>query len=84
MKLNFPWIVDPDTKKQSVSVTNFVLSIFFLLVAASLNLAGVVKDTSIAVEYFGMSAALYFGRRFNFKGQAFEADKSEDPPKPTP
>jgi hypothetical protein len=51
------------------------------VVAASLNLAGVVKDTSIAVEYFGMSAALYFGRKFSFKGQAFESDKPEDTPK---
>lgn len=85
MKIRFAWIVDPTTKKPSVSLTNFVVSVVFLLTAASLNLADVVKDTSIAVEYLGISAALYFGRKFNFKGQSYEAEQPEAPPtQPTP
>jgi len=65
MRINFPWIIDPKTKAGSVSLTNLMISILFLLVAGSLNLAGLTANTSLAVEYFTASAALYFGRNLN-------------------
>lgn len=77
MRINIPIVVDPLTNKPSVSLTNLVISILFLLVSASLDLAGKVKDTSIAVEYFGISSALYFGRRLNINGRDFSSE-SED------
>jgi len=79
MQLKLPFIQDPITKKPSVSLTNLAISTLFLLVAASLDLAGKVKDTSIALEYFGVSSALYFSRRINLNGREFssESDKKE-------
>jgi hypothetical protein len=75
IKLSF--IQDPITKLPSVSLTNLVISTIFLLVAAGLDLAGKVKGTSIALEYFGVSAALYFSRRINVNGRSFTAESDE-------
>lgn len=79
MQLKLPFIQDPITKKPSVSLTNLVISILFLLVAGALDLAGKVKGTSVALEYFGVSSALYFSRRINLNGRSFssESEKSE-------
>jgi hypothetical protein len=79
MQLKLPFIQDPITKKPSVSLTNLAISILFLLVAASLDLAGKVKNTSVALEYFGVSSALYFSRRINLNGREFssESEKKE-------
>lgn len=78
MKLKLPFIQDPITKLPSVSLTNLIISILFLLVAAGLDLAGKVKGTSIALEYFGVSAALYFSRRINVNGREMSAEREED------
>lgn len=78
MKLiKLAFIQDPITKLPSVSLTNLVLSTLFLLIAASLDLAGKVKGTSIALEYFGVSSALYFSRRINLNGRSFTAESEE-------
>lgn len=78
MKLvKLAFIQDPITKLPSVSLTNLVISILFLLVAAGLDLAGEVKGTSIALEYFGVSSALYFSRRINVNGRSFTAESDE-------
>lgn len=78
MKLiKLAFIQDPITKLPSVSLTNLVISTLFLLIAASLDLAGKVKGTSIALEYFGVSSALYFSRRINLNGRSFTAESEE-------
>jgi hypothetical protein len=78
MKLiKLAYIQDPITKQPSVSLTNLTISTVFLLVAAGLDLAGKVKGTSIALEYFGVSAALYFSRRINVNGKSFTAESEE-------
>jgi len=77
MKLKLPFVQDPITKLPSVSLSNLVISILFLLIAAGLDLAGKVKGTSIALEYFGVSAALYFSRRINVNGRDFSAEREE-------
>ena len=77
MKLKLAFIQDPITKLPSVSLSNLVISILFLLVAASLDLAGKVKGTSIALEYFGVSSALYFSRRINVNGRSFTAERED-------
>lgn len=77
MKVSLPFVLDPITKKASVSLTNLVISILFLLVAAAMDLAGKVKDTSIALEYFGISSALYFSRRVNINGRNFSSESEQ-------
>jgi hypothetical protein len=78
MKLiKLAYIQDPITKQPSVSLTNLTISTLLLLVAAGLDLAGKVKSTSIALEYFGVSAALYFSRRINVNGKSFTAESEE-------
>lgn len=77
MKVSIPFVLDPITKKASVSLTNLVISILFLLVAAAMDLAGKVKDTSIALEYFGISSALYFSRRVNINGRSFSSESEQ-------
>lgn len=78
MRINLPFILDPLTKQPSVSLTNLAISILFLLVSASLDLAGKVKDTSIAVEYFGISSALYFSRRMTINGRTYSSEREEE------
>lgn len=68
MNLNLAWVVDPKEKEPSVSLTNFVLSTVFLLTMGTLQVTGVVESTGVAVEYFAISSALYFGRRIQFNG----------------
>ena len=77
MRLRLPFIEDPISKKPSVSLTNLIISIVLLLVATGLDLAGKVKGTSIALEYFGVSSALYFSRRINLNGRSFTAESEE-------
>lgn len=78
MKLKFPWVIDPNTKLPSVSLTNLFIATLFLIVAASLHLAGKVETTSIAIEYFGISSALYFGRRINIGKKEFSSSKKKE------
>lgn len=80
MQIKLPFVLDPLTKKPSVSLTNLVISTVFLLVAAGLDLSGKVEDTSIALEYFGVSSALYFSRRISINGREFtsESDKNNN------
>jgi len=80
MQIKLPFVLDPATKKPSVSLTNLMISTVFLLVAAGLDLSGKVKDTSIALEYFGVSSALYFSRRISINGREFtsESDKNNN------
>jgi len=78
MKLDLLWVKDPSTDKASVSLTNFVISVTFLLIAGILHMTGKVESTSLAVEYFGISAALYFSRRLNIAGKSFSSDDSKE------
>jgi len=72
MRIKLAWVEDPKTKKQSVSLTNFVVAAMALLTVGGLNVAGVVKDTSIFLEYFTVSAVLYFGRNLNIGGKQYD------------
>jgi hypothetical protein len=68
MNIKIPFVEDPITKAPSVSLTILIVAVVAVLVGYGLDLADKVKDTSIALEFFGISAALYFGRRVGFKG----------------
>lgn len=66
------WIKDPSTKKKSVSLTFAVIAFVGVLVAAGLQMANKIQNTSVMTEVFYATTALYFGRRFSFKGNNVE------------
>lgn len=72
------WLKDPKDGTVSVSLTLLVIFAVGALVSASLNMAGVVQNTSTFTELFYSACALYFGRRFSFKGQSFSSEKAEE------
>lgn len=59
------WLNDPVTSKPSVSLTLAVVSFIACLAASGLEMAGVVKNTSMVLELFLANAALYLGRRWS-------------------
>jgi hypothetical protein len=71
------WITDPTTKLKSVSLTMLAVSFVVVLVSAGLHMADKVKDTSVVMELFYTTAALYFSRRVSIKGKDFEASPSQ-------
>lgn len=71
------WVTDPKTKEQSVSLSMLMVSFVALLVACALNMAEIIKDTSSLTELFFANVALYFGRRFNVKGNEYSSEKTE-------
>lgn len=79
MQIQLAWIVDPVSKKSSVSLTNLVLSTLVLVVSIGLHLYKGTIDTSSSIAYFGLSASLYFGRRLSIGNQVFnsQTDKQE-------
>jgi hypothetical protein len=69
------WIIDPKTKEKSVSLTFVVITSVLCCIAAGLEMAGVVKSTSILMELYMSSCGLYFGRKFTgTKGQVIEKE----------
>lgn len=65
------WLKDPKDDKPSVSLTLLVLSCIVLLIVGLLDCFGIIKSTSIFLEFTMSLIALYFGRRLTFKGQVF-------------
>ena len=78
MKIKLAWIVDPFKKRESVSLTNFVLSVICIIIFGTLHVTGKLKqEPSFFIEYFGISAALFFGHSLNIGGRVFTVDKDE-------
>ena len=59
------WVNDPVTGKPSVSLTLLVIAATICVIAEGLEMAGVVKTTSMSYEMFATACGLYFGRRFS-------------------
>jgi hypothetical protein len=72
------WVKDPVTDIPSVSLTLMVVTFVGVIVAGALNMAEVVKNTSLFGEIFYSSCALYFGRRLSFGGKNFSSEKAEE------
>lgn len=72
------WVKDPSTGLKSVSLTILIVSFTAVIVAGSLNMAGVVATTSLFTEIFYASTALYFGRKMTVNNKNFSADKAEE------
>lgn len=69
---------DPDTNKKSVSLTLLLTSFLILCILGVLEAVGKVKSTSVFLELTLITTSLYFGRRFQWRGQVIE---SSDPKK---
>lgn len=52
---------------KSVSLTILWISVVYLITMGILQALGKVPDTIMAMEFFGISSGLYFGRRVQFK-----------------
>lgn len=73
------FLTDPKSKAPSVSLTLLVVSFVALLVASTFHISGVTQNTSSLTELFGITASLYFGRRFQDKsGNALDASSSQE------
>ncbi len=72
------WVKDPVGKLPSVSLTLVMVTFVGVLVAGALEMAGVVKSTSLFGEIFYSSIALYFGRRMTIGNKNFSSDKAEE------
>lgn len=59
-------IKDPKNGKASVSLTMMLIAFLIALSAAGLDMAGKVKGTSVILEIFWGTTALYFGRKLDF------------------
>ncbi len=78
MKIKLAWIIDPAKRRESVSLTNFVLSVICLIVFGTLHVTGKLKnDASFFIEYFGISSALFFGNGLNIGGRRFSVNNQE-------
>lgn len=75
MKFN-PWVFDPKTKSESVSLTLLLVSFLIACTAIGLNIAKVTENTSSSAELFMACAGLYFGRKLSFKGSDFGTSDS--------
>lgn len=76
--MKFPFIERPK-ENQSTSLTILILSMILVVIAFALNISGVVENTSIALEFFGISSALYFGRNMSINGKSYTAVTNTEP-----
>ncbi len=66
---------DPKDGKPSVSLTILVVSFILLIIAGGLEIFEVTKSTGPFMELVLSAFALYFGRRFSFKGQSYSSEE---------
>jgi hypothetical protein len=59
------WVIDPVTGKPSVSLTLMVIAAAICVAAQCLEMAAVIKTTSMSYEMFATTCGLYFGRKFS-------------------
>lgn len=73
------WVQDPITKLPSVSLTNLLISIVFVILSILSNYFVCLKglNSDLAFNYFMTSAALYFGRKISIGGKNANSEKSE-------
>lgn len=67
-----------EKKDESVTLTLTVISFIALLVACGLEIAGVVKSTSVLLELFGANVAMYLGRRISIGNKVFDGSKEKE------
>lgn len=65
--MKIPFLVDPSTGAESVSLTLLVVSFVALLAAATLHMSQLTENTSALMETFMVTTGLYFGRRYSPK-----------------
>lgn len=77
--LSLMWVRDPITKLPSVSLSNLLLSIVFVVLSILSNYFSCLKglDGNLALNYFLASAALYFGRKISIGSKTASSEKTE-------
>lgn len=81
-ELSIPWIVDPDKKVASVTLTLLMISFTALMIGAGLEIAEVTKTTSVLAETFYGCLATYLGRKMSFGGKAYSSEQPTPPTTP--
>jgi hypothetical protein len=69
------YLKDPKTKEESVSLTLLIISVIALIVAGVCQVSGVVETTGPFLEFFGINAGLYFGRRLSIGSKSLGPEK---------
>lgn len=59
------WVVDPKTKKGSVSLTMLVIAVVLMVVFILIEAFTGMSSTQLLDEFFLTSVGLYFGRKFS-------------------
>lgn len=81
------YLKDPNTGLPSVSLTLMIASVVFLCAAGVAQMLGKVESVGPFTEMMYSFTALYFGRKFTVRGQAFgvetPADSNSAPKDPT-
>lgn len=72
------YLVDPKTKKQSVSLTLMMISFVLLVILSTLKALEHVSSVGAFQELFYATAALYFGRRVNINNKLFSSEKEKE------
>ena len=75
MNLDKVFIIDPKTELPSVSLTMLVLSFLGAGLASILQMAKIVDNASIALQLFGISCGLYFGRNLNVSKESIKIEE---------
>lgn len=66
------WLIDPKNKMQSVTLTLFVISFVVVIGMCIAEALGKVKTISASLEVLYAMAALYLGRKIDFKTKNME------------
>lgn len=66
------WFTDPVTKLKSVTLTFFTISFIVVMLLCVAESLAYVKGTSSSLEVLYAMAALYLGRKINFKSKNLE------------
>lgn len=74
--MNIPFVKDPVTGAESVTLTLTIVAFLATLVMGVLESIGKVQSTSILLELFWGTAAMYLGRRWAFKGKNVESSSN--------
>jgi hypothetical protein len=69
---------DPKDGKPSVSLGILMLATTTIIVAIGLQLADLAKDSPLAMEFFGIACALYFGRRVGVNKGSVSLEEKKD------
>jgi len=66
-----PWIMDPKTRKQSISLTLLVITFILLIILGVLQVFDIIKVLGPFKELFYATIGLYWGRRLKIANKEY-------------